>query len=68
MAGKLREAREKEGLTRAQLARESGVSEKTLQRAEEDGRKVKGTTRYKIINALNRRKDRLRKYDVKLIS
>jgi transcriptional regulator with XRE-family HTH domain len=64
MGERLRIAREEEGITRAQLARESGVSDKTLERAEKDGGKVKNTTRYRIVNALNRRGDRLREYDV----
>src|SRR6476469_3470718 len=67
MGEKLRKAREREGLTLVQLAREAEISEKTLRRAEKNGERVKDTTRYKIINALNRREHRLKEYDTDLL-
>lgn len=59
----LRQAREREGLTRMDLARIAGLAEKTLQRAEA-GEEVSVVTQNRIINALNRRTERLRDYDV----
>ena len=63
MPKRLRQVRESEGLSRPELARAAGLSDKTLQRAE-NGNAVSGVTRHKIVNALNRRTERLQKYDV----
>jgi DNA-binding XRE family transcriptional regulator len=64
MATKLRQAREQEGLSRPELAREAEVADKTLQRAEA-GEKLAPRTRHKILNGFNRRPTRLRTYEMK---
>ena len=57
----LRLAREQEGMSRAALARECGMAEKTLKRAE-DGEGVSAVTRHKIVKGFNRLPDRLDSY------
>lgn len=61
MSVKLRQVREREGLSRAELGRISGVSERTIQRAEA-GSLTMPTIRYKLLNALKRRSERLQTY------
>ena len=61
--GRLREIREKEGLSRAELARLAHLSDKTLLRAESGGQ-ISKPSQNAIVNALNRRDERLREYTV----
>lgn len=63
MASRLRNAREAEGVSRAELARRSGVSERTLQRAEA-GDDLSTVTKHKIIKAFNKLPDGLRVYTI----
>jgi transcriptional regulator with XRE-family HTH domain len=63
ISGHLREIREREGISRAALARATGLSEKTLQRAEA-GELVSSVTQHRILNAFNKNSDRLRDYDL----
>ena len=51
-ASELRHIRQSEGLTCAELARASGVADRTVKRAE-DGESVRPETRYKILRGLN---------------
>jgi transcriptional regulator with XRE-family HTH domain len=62
-ANRLREAREREGLSRAALARSAGLNDKTLQRAEA-GDPVSSVTLNRIVKALNRLPDALEKYTI----
>jgi transcriptional regulator with XRE-family HTH domain len=48
----LQRLRQSEGLSRAQLAREAGVSDRTIKRGE-DGAKLRTETRYRIVRGLN---------------
>lgn len=61
MATKLRRAREREGQSRAALARLAGVSERTLRRAE-DGEAISEVTKGKILKGFHKVPDRLRDY------
>jgi DNA-binding XRE family transcriptional regulator len=63
MQTKLRQVREREGLSRPALSRLASVSEKTIQRAEA-GDDVMSITKHKLVNALNRREERLQDYEV----
>jgi transcriptional regulator with XRE-family HTH domain len=62
MPSKLRQVREREGLSRAELAQLSDLSERTIQRGE-NGANITNLTKNRILNALNRRPERLREYE-----
>ncbi len=66
MLTRLRDVREREGLSRAALAREARLNERTLKRIEdeEDGYAPTPVTMNKLCNALNRRQDRVREYSL----
>jgi transcriptional regulator with XRE-family HTH domain len=66
MSNKLREVREGEGLSRAALAREARLSDRTLKRIEdgEKGYNPTPVTMNKLRNALNRIPMASRKYDL----
>jgi len=66
MSSNLREVREGEGLSRAALAREARLSERTLKRIEdgEKGYAPTPVTMNKLRNALNRIPTISRKYDL----
>jgi DNA-binding XRE family transcriptional regulator len=66
MPNSLRDVREGEGLSRAALAREAHLSDRTLKRIEdeEDGYTPTPVTMNKLCNALNRRQERTRDYKV----
>lgn len=66
MTSNLRRVREGEGLSRAALAREARLSERTLKRIEdgEQGYEPTPVTMNKLRNALNRRPDAGRKYEL----
>lgn len=58
---RVREVRESEGLSRAALALQAGLADRTLKRLE-SGAPVAGATKGKVLKALNRLPDRLRNY------
>lgn len=64
MPNSLRDVRESEGISRAALAREARLSDRTLKRIEdeEDGYAPTPVTMNKLCNALNRRDERTRDY------
>jgi transcriptional regulator with XRE-family HTH domain len=66
MPNSLRDVREGEGLSRAALAREARLNERTLKRIEdeEDGHTPTPATMNKLCNALNRRQERIREYQL----
>jgi DNA-binding XRE family transcriptional regulator len=66
MPNSLRDVRESEGLSRAALARVAGLNERTLKRIEDedDGYTPTAVTMNKLCNALNRRQERIRDYQL----
>ncbi|HWX45084.1 MAG TPA: helix-turn-helix transcriptional regulator [Solirubrobacteraceae bacterium] len=66
MLSNLRQLREREGLSRAALAREARLNERTLKRIEdgEDGYSPTRVTMNKLRNALNRNPTRSRDYEL----
>jgi DNA-binding transcriptional regulator YiaG len=60
-ANHVREVREKEGWSRAAHARAAGVSDRTIKRAEE-GARVSSPIQHRLLNALNKKPDRLQDY------
>jgi DNA-binding transcriptional regulator YiaG len=60
---RIREIREGEGWSRAAHARAAGVSERTIKRAE-DGASVSSPIQHRLLNALNKKPDRLQDYSM----
>jgi transcriptional regulator with XRE-family HTH domain len=58
---KLREVREREGLSRTELAGLAGAGERTIQRAEK-GESISARMRSRILNGFNRHQRRLQEY------
>lgn len=61
---RLRKIREAEGLTRSDLARRAQVSERTLQRIENEESEPSPVTMNRIVKALNRTPNKLKEYQV----
>lgn len=64
---KVKESRESEAISRAELARVSNLSEKTIKRVEDGTRSFTSVTKNRIVNGLNSLKNSKRAYTIEYL-